>query len=232
VFDDATGQDGRREAVALWVEEARDWFAWAKVWFNRPQPRSLRGFRPRRVQPVAPLWLAEYCADSWLRENEAPIFAEACDLHREIATFLAGRPLNQQATVTREAEEGDDTRSRFPERIHLDMGWTVTQIGGRTPVGLLGIHLTLLEVGRVAFYGPPGFLLVLWPDESGDRTLKPAYSWGVSIRLKEFGVPSTEQRAILHLNVSKVWVTGIANAGSSSTTGLDMAGLSLSWKRR
>jgi hypothetical protein len=219
----------RRDEVGAWVEQAQEWFAWAQVWYNRVQPGSFGGVRDRKPRPPAPSWLPEYCTSRTSEDHPDEIFVKACELNAQITDFVNGHPVRRQTTITRAAEEQDKSRTRFPERLHLDAMWTVTQFGGSTPIGLIGAHLALFELGRVALYGPPGFLLVLWP-EGNERTLKPAYSWGVSIRLTDFDVFGTDKRAVLHLNLSKVWVQGVGSLPSSTGTSMDMAGFSMTWK--
>ena len=90
--------------------------------------------------------------------------------------------------------------------------------------GLIGAHFTVANVGRVYFYGPPGVMLLLLPGENGDRRWQPALTWGLSIRLIDIRFPGATHPSRLFANFAKCWT------GTDQRFGIDMAGLSLTWK--
>jgi hypothetical protein len=119
-------------------------------------------------------------------------------------------------------------KTSFLDRVHLDVLGMPPQIGDLSMVGIVGGHITIAEVGRVHFYGPPGVLVVARsPDSSESRrwTASTAFTWGVSIRLTDFHMGNTPRRTTLFLNLTKVWVFGGLNSGT------DFVGLSFAWKK-
>jgi len=122
------------------------------------------------------------------------------------------------------AEKERPRRSSFLRWMHLDGMWMPTSSSGSGTYGLVGAHVTVANLGRVNFFGPPGVMLLMWPGEHGDRRFQPALTWGFSIRLIDFRFPGATDNARLFANLAKCWT------GTDSRLGLDMAGLSLTWK--
>jgi hypothetical protein len=119
-------------------------------------------------------------------------------------------------------------KTSFLDRVHLDVLGMPPQVGDLSMVGIVGGHITIAEVGRVHFYGPPGVMVVARsPDSSESRrwTASTAFTWGVSIRLTDFHMGNTPRRTTLFLNLTKVWVFGGLNSGT------DFVGLSFAWKK-
>jgi len=116
-----------------------------------------------------------------------------------------------------------DSRTSFLKWIHVDGLWVPTELGAST-YGIIGTHIIVAEIGRLALYGPPGVMLLA--SREGDTwRMRPAFTWGVSVYLTDFRWPGSREEARLFLNVGKVWTTG------DYRTGMDMAGLSVTWKR-
>lgn len=111
----------------------------------------------------------------------------------------------------------------FWKWVHVDGMWIPTQLGAST-YGLIGTHVAVANLGRVHFFGPPGFMLLLENHRDG-RRIRPALSWGVSIHVTDFRMPGTTQNARLFFNLAKCWTMG------DQRTGMDMAGLSVTWKK-
>ena len=123
----------------------------------------------------------------------------------------------------KQAEEKErPERTSFLKWLHIDGLWTTTSLGERT-YGLIGAHLAVVKIKRLYLYGPPGvMLLVNNPD--GQR-IRPALTWGFSIQLVPIRLPGTTREMELYLNLAKCWTS------TSSQGGLDMAGLSVTWKK-
>ena len=76
--------------------------------------------------------------------------------------------------------------------------------------GLIGSHLSLVDIGRVQVFGPPGVMLLSVPDGRGSRRLELGYTWGVSVRLADMRLFGGREMT-LFVNFTKVWVeTGSA----------------------
>ncbi|HYE22679.1 MAG TPA: hypothetical protein VD998_03770 [Verrucomicrobiae bacterium] len=222
------------EEVSKWAKDAAKWLKWARKKFNRTMKTTMMGRpakRPRR--PLPPEWLQSYCLGT-PKGSEQPVMLKiACDLDAEINHLLNGSPVLAQTMADQAFAEEDDRRTTFLERIHLDGMYTVTQVasGRGTTYAVIGMHMTIVDVGRVQFYLPPGFLLLSEPTANGGRRWRPAYTWGISVELMDFELPGSKQLAVMHLNVTKVWAHGSVDPTIGLRSGRDMVGLSFTWKR-
>ena len=123
----------------------------------------------------------------------------------------------------KEAEEKErPERSSFLKWLHVDGLWTTTSLGSRT-YGLVGAHLAVVKIKRLYLFGPPGVMLLSTPGD--DQRFRPALTWGFSIQLVPIRIPGTNREAELYINLAKCWTS------MSSQAGLDMAGLSITWKK-
>lgn len=128
----------------------------------------------------------------------------------------------QQKRRDEAAEKEKPKHSSFWRRVHVD-GLSLPTASGVGAYGLVGTHVAVANVGRVYFYGPPGVMLLL--EDAGDtRRLAPAISWGFDIYLSDFRFPGTDRTAQLYVNLTKCWIAGYQG-------GVDMFGLSVSWKK-
>ncbi len=117
-------------------------------------------------------------------------------------------------------------KDTFLTRVHLDGLWTSTSTDYRI-YGLVGSHISLVDVGRVQFFGPPGVILLSVPDGRGSRTIRAGYTWGMSVRLKDLRMLSATRNMTLFLTVTKVWLTGNNPYDRLTPGGYDIAGFSL-----
>lgn len=122
------------------------------------------------------------------------------------------------------AEDEIPSRSRFLRWIHLDGPWVPMSTGARM-YGVVGMHVVVAQLGgRLFVFGPPGAMLVAQRTGSG-WTVRPAMTWGLSVYLHDFRVPGTSRKAQLFANLGRAWMTG------SHRNGVDMIGLSVTWKK-
>jgi hypothetical protein len=120
------------------------------------------------------------------------------------------------------AEKEKPKHTSFWRWVHLD-GLSLPTASGVGVYGLVGTHVAVANIGRVYVFGPPGVMLLL--EEAGrTRRLKPAFTWGVDLYLSDFRFPGTDRTAQLYVNLTKCWTASYQN-------GIDMFGLSLSWKK-
>ena len=121
-------------------------------------------------------------------------------------------------------DEEKKKHSSFLKWFHIDGVWVPTE-SGASSYGLIGAHLAVANLGRVYFYGPPGVMLLV-DHRNGGHEFHPALTWGVSVYLTDFHVPGVRRPAQLFLNLSKCWTRG------GYQTGLNMGGLSVTWKKQ
>jgi hypothetical protein len=98
-------------------------------------------------------------------------------------------------------------KNTFLSRIHLDGLWTTTSTDARF-YGLVGSHISLVDVGRVQFFGPPGVIVLSIPDGHGSRQIRMGYTWGMSVRLVDVRLFAPSKNLTLFLSMTKVWIVG------------------------
>jgi len=216
--------------VTGWIEDVRDYAAWYDRYRNRIA-RNIFGVVGERQQipPVLP-WLPAKCellADFVPRPDGS--LAEACDLLAFYRSNFTIEPGAQQATLAQKQNE-QHPHASFWKHLHLDAGWAGLDYRRQT-YGLVGMHVTLPEIaGRVQVYLPPGFLLLSLPDGHGSRTLQPAATVGVSIKM--FGFEFPQNRAgTAYFNLAKAFVVDHASSPTGTESDVDLMGLSFAWGR-
>jgi hypothetical protein len=164
------------------------------------------------------------------REKYCKSLSEADRLKLEICSTQEERDA-AEARKRQEAiaEHEKPTHSRFPKWLHIDSMWMPGNFQEHT-YGVIGLHITVANLDRVYFYGPPGFMLLV-EDNGFSHRVRPALTWGVSLFLVNFRIPTTNHSARLFLNVSKYWTTTGLDAETSYVNGRDLAGLSFTWNR-
>jgi hypothetical protein len=173
--------------------------------------------------------LNEYCAAAKatgvadLQERTA----RACRLADD--PWGAADPAWLQAKAARDDAETPDKHSSFLTRLHVD-GLGVTTSSGARAYGLLGTHMTLVDVGRVQIFGPPGVMLLSIPDTGGRRRLTLGYTWGLSVRLADVRLLTPERKMTLFLTMSKVWLS--SGNHQLDAGGLQIVSLSLAPRKR
>lgn len=163
---------------------------------------------------VTPTKQERYCAS--LPEAKRRT-TEACKTEEE------RREDEYQRLVAERLEKEKATHSSFLKWLHFDGLWTPTTLGSST-FGLVGSHVTIANVGRVNFFGPPGVMLLL-ENTGHSRSIRPAVTWGISIYLTDFRMPGQDHTSQLFLNLAKAQTVGFEGGG------LDLAGLSVTWKK-
>ena len=117
----------------------------------------------------------------------------------------------------------EDSRTLFLRWLHADVLWMPLESGNNT-FGLVGAHLTVMRLGRMEIYGPPGVILLRQRD--GSRTVvRPGYTWGFSVRLADVRVPGTQRRVTLFGDLARVWTHG------DHRNGMTLGGFSITFKR-
>jgi len=211
-------QDGQ---LAVWLSAMEKWQKYDERWRNRPVHDGWGRVVARKAPPDAPAWLPVHCAalvEAHLVGIDGEV-EQACRLVEDPRTKLNSSLLAAQAA-------GEKSKhSAFLSRIHLDGLWTTTQNGSRF-YGIIGSHLSLVDVGRLQVFGPPGVMLLTVPDGHGGRRGTFGYTWGISLRLADVRVGAPTKNLTLFLNVTKVFVASGAS-GVQATKGYDIVGFSL-----
>jgi hypothetical protein len=214
--------DQERE-LDKWLAAMEKWQQYDAKWRNRPVHDGWSRIVPRQPPPPAPAWLDGHCA----------ALAAARFLDLEPRTATACRVLDDPTVVSaaRDARPASEQQERtsFLTRIHLDGGWMTTPTGSRM-YGIVGSHVSLVDVGRLQLFGPPGIMLLTVPDESGGRRMALGYTWGISVRLADVRLASPTKNMTLFLNLSKVWL-GTGETGGNSR-GYDIVGFSIAPRKK
>jgi hypothetical protein len=215
----------QRRDVIQWMEAFTAWKKWRAVWRNRIEP-GFFGVKARRPRPDPPEWLFHQCADA---EQYDQLLEDACRLLVEWGDDDIAAQLRQQTAATRLAPETPPEKTRWWEHVHLDTLWVMPQSNARI-YGVIGVHATIEIAGRLEMFVSPGAMLVNLPSARGGREWKPATHWGFALRLFDFRIPGAGRQATLHANLAKAWLFGGPSA--FGTTTLDLAGLSVSFKKQ
>jgi hypothetical protein len=206
--------------LATWIAAMEKWQEYDAKWQNRPVHDGWGGFSKRKPPPTAPPWLAGRCGE--LRD------ASVLDLDAQAATACRlmddARAAVAPPVTTPDAEK-PPRHSSFLNRVHLDALATSSENGARM-YGLIGSHVSLVDVGPVQLFGPPGVLMVSVPDGRGGRRVTLGYTWGVSVRLADTSLGGREKNVTIFLNISKVWLGSSQNA-PEGTRGYNIVGLSI-----
>jgi hypothetical protein len=213
-----------------WLDAMRKWQKTDKKWHNEPSHDPFGRIVDRPEKPAPPAWLESRCGAIAPSDIETlpGSLGTACRLVTHVdadPTAAAIRASTQAARAGAEKVEKDS----FLTRVHIDGLW-ITPSSDIRIYGLVGSHISLVDVGRVQFFGPPGVILLSVPDGSGSRRIRAGYTWGISVRLKDVRMFSPTSNMTLFLTISKVWING-GTYDRLSPGGYDIAGFSLAPKK-
>lgn len=222
---DAVNAEDRRELDA-WVAATRKWQHMDKRWHNEPAHDIFGRIVDRVPKPPPPQWLEARCIVVGTASTGA--LGPACRMLAGLAEDVEDVTAQAMRTATAAARAGREKPSRdtFLTRVHIDGLWTSTASDVRI-YGLVGSHISLVDVGRVQFFGPPGVILLSVPDPSGSRRLRPGYTWGMSVRLGDVRLFAPSKNMTLFLTMTKVWIPGGTPYERLQGGGVDIAGFSL-----
>jgi hypothetical protein len=221
----------QNEDLAQWLDEMNRWQRQQKRWPNEPVHNNYGKIVSRRAEPPAPGWLAAYCAGikGFSPASLPQHVDQACRLLAGLAVDLQAEAIRQQ-TLTARADQEKVVKSSFLSRVHIDGLWTTTSSDVRY-YGLVGSHISLVDIGRVQFFGPPGILLLRMPDGTGSHQIRVGYTWGMSVRLADLRVLGPRKNMTLFLSVTKCWTVG-NSADRLRPGGFDIAGFSIAPRKR
>lgn len=212
--------------LATWLSAMERWRRYDAKWQNRPVHGASGRIVARQPPPDAPAWLEAHCASA-----AAAGVLEVEERTQTACRYLVDpRATTESLSASAQAAETPPKHSSFMTRVHLDGLWTTTSTDARL-YGLVGSHVSLVDIGRVQIFGPPGVMLLSVPNGRGGRRVALGYTWGVSVRLVDLRLAARTKNATLFLNVSKVWVNG-GIEGTGRSHGLDIVGFSVARKKR
>jgi hypothetical protein len=219
----------QQKALVHWLADMKKWQRFDRHWHNEPAHGVSGRIAERMTQPPPPDWVARVCARLSPREvaTASGRVGQACRLLAGLSEDLVAVEIAQQ-TQAAQADKERPAKGTFFSRVHLDGLWSTTSSDVRY-YGLIGTHISLVDIGRVQFFGPPGIILLSIPDGYGSRTLRPGYTWGMSVRLTDFHFPGSGlgKNATLFLNVTKCWTVGQSALAGPNLSGFDIAGFSI-----
>jgi len=217
----------QQRELESWLEAMRKWQRMDKRWHNEPAHDAFGRLVDRAPEPAPPEWLAVRCAAT-IDSAPGPL-APACRL---LASLDEDPTVKAIRTTTAAARAGKEktVKNTFLTRVHIDGLWTSTASDVRI-YGLVGSHISLVDVGRVQFFGPPGIILLSVPDASGSRQIRAGYTWGLSLRLGDVRLFAQSRNLTLFLTIAKVWVPGSTPYDRLQSGGFEIAGFSLAPRR-
>ena len=215
--------DQSRELHA-WVTSMRKWRKYDEKWHNQIPKGANGALETVQQMPEVPAWLSDYCG-LYAQTTEIADAREAC----AFLSDLTRDPIAEQIAEQTQQQRQDSEKLRknsFFTRLHMDAMSTQPEVGnGPRLYGFVGTHVSLVDVGRVQFYGPPGVVLVSAPQSDGSRVMRIGYTWGVSVRLADY------HRVTIYLNMVKCWLGSRANVDGLQGS-FDMMGFSISPRRK
>jgi hypothetical protein len=210
--------------LRAWLSRMDKWLRDEQKYLNKP--RHDRWARPvgHEPRPTEPAWLPAHClasAGAGVLELQESL-ARACRL-------LDDSPMPSTQQMKAVDAEKPAQHTSFLTRLHIDGLWTTASTTGRI-YGLVGSHMSLVDVGRLQVFGPPGVILLSVPDVNGSRRITLGYTWGVSLRLADMRLFG-QRDMTLFLNLSKVWVNGSTD-NATAARGFEAIGFSLAPRKK
>jgi hypothetical protein len=222
----------RYEELAKWLREYHAWEQWLELWGNRVAHNfNDQEIWERKKRPEPPVWLEEACRDYIDTEG---LLASGCYILRnwdEQPLLILQR--RRVSLVTSGGRPDDQVvKSSFFQRVHLTGLWTQAQFPATPLYGIVGMQVSVVEVGRYTLPAM-GVMLVMVPDGAGGHDWKPATTLGLGYRICDFVPPLFRKQASLHINIARMSIHGVRDEriapGAMNAT---FVGLSVSRKRR
>jgi hypothetical protein len=222
----------RAAELSKWLKEYREWEKWFALWGNRvARNGNDMQIWGRKKRPEPPAWLAETCRDNSADDEQ---LASAC---RIVATW-DDQPMQilrrRDSPVATSGGQASDkiAKSSFFQRVHLTGLWTRAQYPGTPVYGIVGMQISVVEVGRITLPAS-GVMLVMIPDGAGGHDWRPAATLGFGVRLCDFISPIHKRLLSLHLNIAQTRILGLQDEGIiSGMANVSFIGFSVSGKRR
>ncbi|HTL39351.1 MAG TPA: hypothetical protein VL306_00860 [Methylomirabilota bacterium] len=184
------------------------------------------------VRPTVPGWIATYCRRL---EQMQVVNPEICDPYQDTLDYdwmahLQDKPPDFIPVHPVTVGEGSEFWSWFLRNLHLDVAWTPLD-NRATFHGVLGMHLTLAQIGDRVFLFGPGVLVVVNRIGVHQKEFRVGNTWGMSIRLKDFRFPGTLKSAGLFLNIANLRLPQVTDLLAQSQDGVSVLGLSIAFRK-
>jgi hypothetical protein len=234
-------RQARAIELADWIRQYRKFQKWDDTWRNYVYP-----FGRRRQAPEPPAWLASACTDLdaidlylpddafddtyfvSVRQSATSLdpLQTGCLLLQNYHDDYATAQIRRDIRMTRVYKDTPQPHTVIWELVNLDVMYAATSIGSpvRAPIG---VHVGFPIGDRVRLFAAPGAILLC---VEGFSNCRPAYDYGVGIRLFDFHMPGFDRTASAHLNLAKAWILGAPTGATQG--GIDIAGFSIAFKRR
>jgi hypothetical protein len=214
--------------LTTWLTALKKWQQYDEKWRNRPVHNGWGGVAERRPVPEAPGWLAGYCG------SVAAAGLSGFEERTEVACRVLDDPRSSFEAVppplSAPPDQENSRHSSFLSRLHFDGMWSTTSTNGRL-YGIVGSHVSLVDIGRIQLFGPPGVMLLTIPDGSGGRRMALGYTWGLSIRLGDVRMGAPTKNMTVFLNVSKLFL-GPTEGATANSSSYDIVGFSIAPRKK
>ena len=228
----APSAEQKSDELTKWLKEYRAWEKWFEQWGNRVE-RNFNNDQiwTRKKRPEPPVWLAQACREDLVVDDQ---LASACNIlvtwDDQPMQILRRRGLPVATSGGQVADKV--VKSSFFQRVHLTGLWTRAQYPGSPVYGIVGMQISVLEIGRYTLPAT-GVMLVMVPDGAGGHDWKPATTLSFGYRLFDFMAPLHKTPVSLHINIARTHIHGIQDEPIlSERSNINFIGFSLSGKRR
>jgi hypothetical protein len=219
-----------------WQAAEQKWRAWVErygnqiVWSNIGQ-----GTRKRPVRPAVPDWIAALCAPLPAAGlPDSPVCRAFTDYQQyDWVRHYAGPPPPPVRTRNKAVGEGADIWTWLVRSMHYDIGWVPAQTDARFLL-IGGVHLSLAQISKRVFVFAPGVMLVRISTAGGHHAYRPAQTWGLSVRLRDFRFPWSKKDYSFYFNLANCRIAGmetLADSLSVSGSSMSVMGFSISLKK-
>jgi hypothetical protein len=190
------------------IHDFLKWKKWEDRWRNTVYKSTWTEHvkKDRKERPVPPTFLYNEC-NEMLPGSNGRVYL-ACQILESYTQNSGAETIRALLEVERIRNESQ-AKSLFEQRIHLDGLWPIASVDSYKYGGIFGVHLTILNLGRVEIFGAPGVMLMSLPDDAGGRQYQVGIDYGFSLRL--FEVPSLYSGKSFVLNANVAMVKLLAN---------------------
>lgn len=225
-----------QESFKAWHAGEQKWRAWVERYGNRSVPdNSGFGFRKRPQRPPVLEWLVPLCEPAFSYGYASGQMCLALDDYNRYdwTQHLPTPPVPPINKVAKGVGENTDMWTFLIQSMHFDFGWIPANTNGRF-VLLGGVHLAVAQISERMYVFAPGVMVVRLPNGSGGYDYKPAQTWGLSVRLKDFEFPWSSRDFSLYFNLANCRIPGMdspTTAALNADTSVTVMGLSFSLKK-
>jgi hypothetical protein len=223
-------------SFTAWRAGEKKWRDWVERYGNRiVMDASGYSMRQRPKRPEIPEWMTALCAPSIKdRFPDGPVCALMDDsLRYDWVQHYAGPPPPPVHTHNKGVGENADIWTWLLQSMHYDVGWVPASTSGRFLL-IGGVHLSIAEISNRVSVFAPGVMIVRLPIGGGRHSYRPAQTWGLSVRLKDFQFPWSGKGYSLYFNLANCRIAGMempSDSVTGSSSSVSVMGFSFSPKK-